>query len=67
MEWEFIKEPVDDGWYPVLVCYDLREGIFPNAAYWDGKKWDSQVVAHGDKCELRDQALALAYENDPDA
>jgi hypothetical protein len=68
MEWEFTKEPAEPGWYAILICYDPREGIFPDAGYWDGTKWDRKAVSgHGDRCESMELAEALAYENDPDA
>jgi len=66
MEWEFTNKPTEEGWYAVLICYDIQEGIFPSAGYWDGYKWDRKsVTGHGDKCANKEQAEAIAYENDP--
>ena len=68
MEWEFLKDPIEAGWYAVLICYDPREGIFPGAAHWDGKKWSRKSVSgFGGKCDTEKEAEALAYEHDPDA
>ncbi len=68
MKWEFTKDPTELGWYAVLICYDPREGILPDAAYWNGEKWDRKAVSgFGGKCETEEVAKTLAYEHDPDA
>ena len=68
MEWEFLKDPSENGWYAVLICYDPQEGIFPSAAYWDGEKWSHKSVSgFGVKCETEKEAEDLAYAHDPDA
>lgn len=69
MKWNFCddEKPPSPGWYPVLVCYDDQEGVFPMAAEWDGGKWlHGAVVGFGDLCDTQEKAQKLAYENDPD-
>ena len=67
MNWEYMKNPNEPGWYAVLICYDPLEGISPGAGYWDGQKWNRKaVLGFGEKCETEAEAEALAYENDPD-
>jgi hypothetical protein len=66
-KWEFTKDPELPGWYSVLICYDAQEGFFPSSGYWDGVKWDRKAVSgHGDRCESKEMAEAVAYKNDPD-
>ncbi len=28
------------GWYAVTRCYDVQEGLIPDAAEWLGDEWD---------------------------
>ena len=72
MEWEFEPEknpPEEPGWYPILVCYDPQEGLLPAAAYWDGDKWEGELVRVfcKKKCNTDEEAISLAYEHNPDA
>lgn len=62
MEWQFLNDPTEAGWYATLVQHGLREGVFPSAAYWDGEKWDRDVVGFGWKKETEQEAAKLAYE-----
>ena len=67
MEWDYDNDPTEDGWYAVLVCYDPQEGIFPMAAYWNGR-WEKKcVIAIGHRCNTEAEAERLAYDHDPEA
>lgn len=66
--WKSHSIPNEPGWYPVLICYDGEEGVFPQGAWFDGKKWDSSaVVAFGDHRQgTKELATEPAYAHDPD-
>ena len=67
MEWQAESTPNSPGWYAVLICWDMQEGVFPSAAYWDGREWSIySVVSFGDRCDTQKEAIELGYENDPD-
>lgn len=58
------------GWYPVLLCWDPNEGIFPNAAYWDGTEWKETIgpVNNYWRIWFATQAASYryAYDHDPE-
>lgn len=69
--WNFTTSPpTETGWYPVIVCYDVQEGLFPSMAYSDGKVWKyvGPIVAIGSAgpFRIKDEAEYWAYEHDPD-
>jgi len=72
MKWQSINEQniQIEGYYPVLECYSIEEGLIPSAAYWNKTEWvdvTGHVVAYiPDKFNSVDEALTVAYENDPD-
>jgi hypothetical protein len=61
--------PIEPGWYAVMRCWDVREGVNPDRDYWDGKEWKfggpighhSPMTFPSDK-----EAQAWAYDNDPE-
>ena len=66
--WQYNSRPNEAGWYAVLVCYDEAEGMFPQAAHWDGNNWGRKaVVSFGESRATEQGAKALAYEYDPGA
>ena len=67
--WEYDKNPTQEGWYPVLLCWDPNEGHFPAAAYWDGERWTSGPVAAFvpmAPCADLKEARDWAYKYDPE-
>ena len=76
MKWDYSCEPLttdggelydQDGWYAVLIMFDVSEGAFPAAAQWHGDSWSRRgVVAFGSRCATRERAEELAIEHDPD-
>lgn len=65
----FSTRPTENGWYAVLVCWDVREGSFPNAAYWDGEKWSRRAVCalgRAGPFATEEEAKDWAYANDPE-
>lgn len=68
MKWNYEGKPSQIGWYAVLICYDENEGVFPNAAWWDGDRWSRKsVICFGDMRCTEQEAEQLAYDHDPDA
>jgi hypothetical protein len=55
--WDYTGDPTEPGWYPVLVCYDPREGFFPRAACWSGEEWSTTDV-----CAFIDERFSSALE-----
>jgi hypothetical protein len=47
MSWIY-TEPINEGWYATLYCWDPQEGTFPGPNYWDGRTWQEKlpVIAH---------------------
>jgi hypothetical protein len=63
--------PEAPGWYPILMMWDAEEGIFPNAGYWTGEKWEGDtvwaVIQYWPlRCDSQKVAKDTAYEHDPD-
>jgi len=65
--------PAETGWYPVLICWEPREGFFPDAAYWNGTEFldessSPRPYSHyiNQPCDSFTEAEALADDNDPD-
>lgn len=62
-------KPPEDGWYPVLHCWDSEEGVIPSAAFWSEGKWrDTQYVLQWWDQRFDDKQAAddIAYANDPE-
>jgi hypothetical protein len=76
VNWIYNTPPPPPGWYPTLICWDVEEGAFPGALYWDEKRWlnkpeDEWVIIASiaywpEMCSDKEQAEAIAYANDPD-
>jgi len=70
-DWEYgSAKPDTPGWYPILVCWDPVEGIFPFASRWTGSEWEAYshrpIVAYWPQVFTTEQAAeACAYEHDP--
>jgi len=64
------------GWYATLHGWEIEEGVFPSAHWWDGEKWlkapnnpheTNAVILHWpQKFDTQEEALAFADANDPD-
>lgn len=75
-EWTFEDKPetTEPGWYAILYCWEIDEGFFTGAGYWDGKRWqwphdnpsEPPVVNHAGPFENKQAAEGWAEENDPD-
>lgn len=69
INWNYIDEyPTEEGWYPVLQCFEIEEGFIPRAAYFTGKKWSIRwIVAYiNTKVSSAEEAEEIAYDNDQD-
>lgn len=70
-EWLGIDDaaPLKVGWYPTVHCWDSYEGMFPNATYWDGAAWKTDLPIFQWICQRFEEgepARELAYANDPE-
>ena len=56
------------GWYATTHCWDVREGIFVSANYWDGIKWDwdGPITGYFGPFESESDALNWARAHDPE-
>lgn len=64
----FDKNPLYVGWYPVLICWEAHEGFFPNAAFWDGKKFTTDLPVSNFVdivFPTKNEAEKFADDNDP--
>ena len=62
------KTPTKPGYYAVLYMWDINEGIFDNAYYWDGKEWncDLPICNYWGPFESEEEAEEYAAKNSPD-
>jgi hypothetical protein len=68
--------PTQPGWYATLHRWDVEEGIFPGAHYWNGSVWRSSESDYAGTnasvqywpivFETQEEAEAYAYDNDPE-
>jgi hypothetical protein len=74
MEWQH-DTPSQTGWWPVAICWDAAEGIFPGSGYWNGTRWVDSDGRHQpavvrywpERCLSEDAALSMAHEHDPES
>ena len=63
-------QPTVPGLYPTLVCWDPREGYFPQGSYWEGTKWEFDagpvVMFIPTRCANLAEADIVAYRHDPE-
>lgn len=64
-------DPVESGWYATLHTWDVNEGLFPGAHYWDGAEWRdrprSGLLSHWPVVfDSEEAAKEYAYEHDPE-
>lgn len=66
MNWIFDDKPKEAGWYAVSYCWEIEEGVFPGAAYWDGTKWNRKfpITAYYGPFQDDDSAEEWAYDHD---
>jgi hypothetical protein len=57
------------GWYATTHCWDVEEGIFTGANYWDGIKWDwdGPITGHAGPFLSESDALSWARAHDPES
>lgn len=64
------NDPYRPGWYATLHCWDVVEGAFPGAHYWDGLQWQPETKASIQHWPIvfksEDLAADYAWEHDPD-
>jgi len=68
--WFGDKSPKEPGWYATRRCWDPREGIFPDAHYWNGEKWNPRanlsVTYYKTPFDSEDEAREFSVANDPE-
>ena len=71
--WVLTEEsPPTPGWWPVTLCWDSREGLFPSAGFWTGTRWEDglskdldHVIAYwSEPSKTKLSAELTAYLND---
>jgi len=64
------EHPMETGWYAVLRCYDVEEGILSGANYWDGSQWlnSSKAMTQFSSIKFSAEldAKNWAYDNNPE-
>jgi hypothetical protein len=63
--------PTQPGWYATLVCWEVEEGMFPGAHYWNGNAWEPSWRSAGIQYwpivfDTKEAAETYAYEHDPE-
>jgi len=63
-----VPKPTKRGWYATTLCWDLDEGFYPSATFWDGY-WvghnaGSISLRSKDPFESEKEALQWAYDYD---
>jgi hypothetical protein len=60
--------PEREGWYATLECWDVEEGMFPGAHYWNGTEFDCAINASISywpvRFDTKEEAESYAYAND---
>ena len=73
---EFLKQimwqegfPEIEGWYAIQYCWDVEEGIFYGADYFDGKRWlcNYPVGRFAGNFENEFEAEEFSKSEDPEA
>lgn len=66
--WVYDKKPTTPGWYAVLICWDVQEGLIPSTAFWRDGSWvrEHPYVAHAGPFDTSDAAYKHAWDNDPE-
>jgi len=61
-------KPQQEGWYATLFSWEVEEGIFSGASYWNGTRWDSNepIFECAGPFESNNIAGEWAYENNPE-
>jgi len=62
-------QPQSAGWYATEKCWDVQEGAFPGAHYWNGTEWldapgPFNLRFHPQRFETKDAAEQFAEECD---
>lgn len=66
-DWRFESNPIEPGWHAIAYGWDVGEGIFVGAGYWDGAAWKDagpQIVATYGPCESEQAANEWARSHD---
>ena len=61
-DWAEGDEPAERGWYAVLCCWDVDEGIAPSADQWDGVQWATRtpIIRHSGPFASESEAFDCA-------
>lgn len=62
--WRYGGKPRENGWYAILQCWDIEEGVFPSAKRWDGSDLEWSVMAIAGPFSDEKSAEAWAYAHD---
>lgn len=67
-EWESDDDVQLNGWYATIHCWEVEEGMFPGANYWNGTSWDFKmpVFMWAGPFLSKSEAEEWAYEHDPE-
>lgn len=60
-DWTWEDKPPVPGWYAVLYCWEPQEGVFTDAAYWNGQVWSQSLPIGGYAGPFADEAEARAW------
>ena len=72
-DWEWDDKPVPAvvGWYPILLCYEVQEGMFPHALSSDGVEWNDPMlpvaaIGKAGPFQTKQEAIDWGYDHDPE-
>lgn len=74
-EWTYEPMPPIDGWFAVIRCWEIEEGMFPDAVWATAGKvaWpenggiaDDGQTGHAGPFPTKEMATAWAYAHDPE-
>jgi hypothetical protein len=69
LKWQWERENAGPpGWYATVICWDVEEGMIPDADYWDGSAWREgyPVMACAGPFETENDADDWAQSHDPE-
>jgi len=67
-KWVYDDKPELPGWYAIMYCWDVREGIFVGADHYDGGAWREGLPVTGFAGRFPNKVLAEEWgeRHDPE-
>lgn len=61
--WRYEPKPSAPGWYAIIFCWEREEGVFCDAASWDGAAWSQDLPICGFHGPHESETAAAAWSD----